>query len=138
MKKIIMLLAMAGLAVQLQAQEVHKKDVPSAVSTSFSSAYASAKDVDWKMDGGNYVAKFEMNDRDMFATYDASGKLIESKVELEKKELPAPILNYVKTTYKEDEVRDLYKVTDANGTVTYKGKVKGKMLVFDANGNIMN
>jgi len=79
MKKIILVLAMAVFAIQLQAQEVHKKDLPASVSTSFNSAYAAAKDVDWKMSGSNYTAKFEMNDRDMFATYDATGKLVESK-----------------------------------------------------------
>jgi hypothetical protein len=138
MKKIILVLVMALFAIHMQAQEVHKKDVPAAVSTAFSGAYASAKDVDWKTDAGNYVAKFEMNDRDMLVTYDASGKLIESKEKVEKRDVPPAILTYVKTTYKEDEVRDLYKVTDANGNVTYKGKVKGKMLVFDTNGNVMN
>jgi hypothetical protein len=79
-----------------------------------------------------------MNDRDMYATYDASGYLVESREELEKRDTPPAIMNFVRTTYNEDEVHDLYKVTDANGTVTYQGKVKGKMLVFDANGNIKN
>jgi hypothetical protein len=138
MKKIILVFVIGILAIGVNAQEVHKKDAPAAVSTSFNSAYAKAHDVDWKMEGSNYVAKFEMNDRDMFAVYDASGKLVESREELKRDDTPAAIMSYVKNTYKEDELKDFYRVTDANGTVTYRGKVKGKILTFDANGNMMN
>ena len=46
-------------------------------------------------------------------------------------------MEYVKKTYKEDEVKEASKITDANGTVTYEAEVKGKDLIFDSNGNFI-
>jgi cytochrome b subunit of formate dehydrogenase len=140
MKKLIFLLAIAGLFMQANAQEqkVSAKDVPAAVTTAFYKANPTIKDVDWSKTGINYVGGYEVDKVANSITYNVSGKLIESQTEIVSSALPTPAMNYVKLNYKEDEVKKAYKVTDANDVVTYKAQVKGKDLTFDSNGNFIN
>lgn len=137
MKKLILLLAIVGFITKSHAQKLMAKNVPVAVTNAFSKAYPLIKDVDWSKDGSNYEAEFDKGKVDKSVTYDASGKLIETEVEILASALPASVMEYIKKTYKEDEVKEASKITDANGTVTYEAEVKGKDLIFDSKGNFI-
>jgi hypothetical protein len=140
MKKLILLLAIAGLFMQTQAQvqKLMAKDVPGAVTAAFYKANPTTKDVDWCKNGVNYIGKFEVDKVANSITYDVSGKLIESQEEIVSAALPVPAMNYVKINYKEDEVKKAFKITDANYVETYKAQVKGMDLTFDSKGNFIN
>ena len=137
MKKLILSLAVAGFITNANAQKLMAKNVPVAVTNAFSKVYPSIKDVDWSKDGNNYEAEYDKGNFDKSVTYDASGKLLETEVEILASELPTSVMEYVKKTYKEDEVKEASKITDANGTVTYEAEVKGKDLMFDSKGNFI-
>ena len=137
MKKIILVLAIAGFVTEVQAQKLMAKNVPLAVTNAFSKAYPEIKDVDWSKDGSNFEAEYDKGKVDNSVTYNASGKLLETEVEILASELPTSVMEYVKKTYKEDEVKEASKITDANGTVTYEAEVKGKDLIFDSKGNFI-
>ena len=137
MKKLILLFIIAGFLTQAQAQKMMAKDVPGAVTAVFYKAHPTIKDVDWKRDGSNYEAEYDKGKLDKSVTYDASGKLLETEVEILASELPSSVMEYVKKTYKENEVKEASKITDANGTVTYEAEVKGKDLIFDSKGNFI-
>jgi hypothetical protein len=135
MKKLILLLAVAAFITQVKAQEVDTRDVPVVVITAFGTANPGmSSDVDWTREGDNYVAAYDMNHKDYFVVYDQSGTMVEKREKLSKNELPPSVLSYIRTNFKEDELRHATKITDANGHVTYKGKVKGQWLMFDQNG----
>ena len=51
--------------------------------------------------------------------------------------LPSGVMTYVKTNYKEDEVKEASKITTANGAVTYEAEVKGLNLIFDSKGSFI-
>lgn len=139
MKKLILVLALAGIITQAQAQKIESSNVPAAVTSAFNQAHQTVKKVEWKLqDGNNYEAEYKVGGVEMYAIYDASGNLVETKMEIENSALPAPVLSYVKQNYKEDEIRGASKITDANGVVTYAGKVKGMRLLFDSNGTFIN
>jgi hypothetical protein len=140
MKKLILLLAIAGLFIQAKAQEqkLIAKDVPGAVTAAFYKANPTIKDVSWSKKGANYIGAFEKDKVGNSVTFDVSGKLIESQEEIVTAALPTPAMNYVKLNYKEDDVKKAYKITDANWVVIYKAEVKGMDLTFDSNGNFIN
>ena len=135
MKKLILLFAIAGLFTQAQGQKLKAKDVPVAVTAAFEKAHPATKDVDWSKDGNNYEVEYDVNKTDMSITYNSSGKLMETEMEIKASALPAPVMEYVKTNYKEDEVKEASKITDASGIVTYEVEVKGMDLIFDSKGN---
>lgn len=137
MKKMILLLAAVGFITNLQAQKLMTKNVPLAVTNAFSKAYPGIKDVDWSKDGSNFEAEYDKGKIDKSVTYDATGKLIETEVEILASELPASVMEYVKKNYKEDEVKEASKITTANGNITYEAEVKGKDLIFDSKGNFI-
>jgi Tfp pilus assembly protein PilX len=138
MKKLLILLGVAGMLTQAEAQKMKSTNAPAAVTTAFNQAHSSVKKVEWKLkDGNNYAAEYKEGGVNMCATYDATGNLMETKMEIASSALPAPILSYVKQNYKEDEVKKSWKITDAGGTITYKAKVKDQHLLFDANGTFI-
>ena len=138
MKKLILLLAIAGFFMQAQAQKLVAKDVPAAVTAAFYTANPTIKDVEWSKNGINYVAGYDAEKAEISITYDASGKLINTKMKIVTSALPAPVMEYVKTNYKEDEVKKAFKITDEDGTVTYETKVKDMFLFFDSKGTFIN
>ena len=138
MKKIILMIAMAGLITQAKSQTVYQKDVPVIVVKTFTTSYPNVNDVDWSRDGNYYVAEYDVNETPMYVVYDMTGNYIQSKQKIKSSQLPISIMSYVKTNYKEDEIRRAYKLTDSNGVVSYKVKVKGDYLLFDADGNFKN
>ena len=137
MKKVILFLAILGFISQTQAQKIMSKNVPVAVTNAFSKAYPTIKDVDWSKDGVNYEAEYDQDKVDKSVTYSATGELIETEVEIAAAALPPSVMDYVKKTYKEDEVREACKITSANGIVTYEAEVKKIDLIFDSKGNFI-
>jgi hypothetical protein len=73
----------------------------------------------------------------MSALFEANGAMTESEMEIKVKELPAAILEYVKTNRKGAAIKEAAKVTKANGEVNYEAEVNGKDMIFDAAGNFL-
>jgi hypothetical protein len=140
MKKLLFLLAIAGFIMQTQAQveKLSAKDVPAAVTTAFYKSNPTIKDVDWTKSALNYIGAFEVDKVANSSTYNVSGKFIESQEEIVAAALPLPAMDYVKLNYKEDEVKNAYKITDANFVLIYKARVKGMDLTFDSKGTFIN
>lgn len=137
MKKIILALAIAGFFTKVQAQKLMTKNVPLAVTNAFSKAYPEIKDVEWSKDGINFEAEYDHDKVDRSVTFNAAGDILESEVKIKASELPAGVMEYVKKTYDEDEVREAARITDAKGLVTYEAEVKGNDLIFDSKGNFI-
>lgn len=137
MKKLILLLAIAGFFTQTQAQKLMASDVPKVVTAAFTKAHSTVTDVAWSKDGVNFEAEYDVNKADMSTTYSAAGIMIETEMEIAITALPASVLSYVETNYKEKEISEASKITAANGTVTYEAEVTGIDLIFDAKGTFI-
>ena len=137
MKKLILLLLIGGLFTKAEAQKLSAKDVPSAVMNAFNKAYPSIKDVDWSKKGDDYTASYDSKKVDNSVTYEVNGKLIETEIKIAPSTLPSGVMEYVKKNYKEDEVKEASKITDASGTVTYEAEVKDLDLIFDSKGDFI-
>lgn len=139
MKKVIIFLAAAAFALQVNAQtepeKIMDKDVPAAVSGTFTKTHPNASMVSWKKKDGKYVAEYDENSAKNWSIYDSSGKLVETVVKIKESEAPKAVFDYANTNYKDVMNKDYFKVTTTKGIVTYGVKVKDKKLIFDSMGN---
>lgn len=131
MKKLLGLLSMmAILTITANAQKVSVQKMPAPVKATFAKLHPNTK-VTWEMEGKNFEAGFTANGKETSEVYTAAGVLMETEVEIKVSELPAAVMAKLKGM----KITEAAKITKANGAVTYEAEVKGKDLVFDANGN---
>ena len=137
MKKLFGLLFI-GAVVSLTAcaQKMDAAKVPSPVKESFSKQFPGAT-AKWEKEEAKYEAVFKHQGHEMSALFDANGTMEESEMEIQVSELPAAVTNYVKTNHSGATIKEAAKLTKANGEVQYEAEVKGKDLIFDANGNFV-
>lgn len=139
--KILMTVAFAmGCTISLQAQKMNSTDVPANVKASLQKAYA-GKNVSWDKEDDNYEASFKQKDQETSIVLDASGTILETEVEISKKDLPAPILDALKKGYADYKIEEAAKIESPNGAITYEAEVeKGEKsfdLIFDATGKLL-
>jgi hypothetical protein len=139
MKKLIVFLAAAAFALQVNAQtqpeKITDKDVPTVVSGTFTKSHPNAKMVSWKKKDGKYAAEYDENSTKTWSIYDASGKLVETKTKIKESEAPQSVADYANKNHKDILGKEYFKMTDAKGAVTYGVKVNDKKLIFDSKGN---
>lgn len=149
MKKYFMLFVVAsGLTVASFAQskeknereEKHEKKehviVPESVKNSFAKQFPGITPK-WEMEDGNYEAEFKHMGHEMSAVFEPKGSMTESEMAIRVSQLPAPVLEFVKTNHKGATIKEAAKITKTNGEVNYEAEVKGKDLMFDASGKFL-
>ena len=140
MKKIIvttLLMGWLGLGCAM-AQDVKAKDVPAVVKDALVKKYPAATKVSWEKENGNYEANWGgTSGEDNSAQFSPAGAFVEYVKAIKVSELPAAVVAYVKQHYPGVTIKEAGKVTDAAGATSYEAQVKGKDLVFDANGNFV-
>lgn len=127
-------LSLAGITF---GQKVKEETVPSPVKAAFDKQYPDAKEVSWEKENAGYEVGFQWKGSDYSVLYDASGKVIETEVEIKVSELPAASIEYVKNKYPGSKIMEAAKITGADGTVTFEAEVKGMDLIFDSNGTFI-
>lgn len=137
MKKLFILVIAVLAAFSVSAQKVKENDVPSAVKEAFLKQYPNATEVSWEKENNNYEVNFDLKETDHSALFDVNGNLLESEEDIAVSQLPAGVMEYIKTNYGGKKVKEAERVTNADGTVTYEVEVKGKDLIFDSNGKFI-
>jgi len=137
MKKAVTMMVAGVITSFSFAQKIQEKDVPTTVKTSFNKTYPTAKEVKWDKEGNNYEASFDANEIDNSVLFDATGNEVETEVEIELNQLPSGVLEYVKTHYSNQKVKEAAKITDAKGAITYETELKGMDVLFDSNGKFI-
>jgi len=137
MKKLVFLLAAVASVSFANAQKVSDKEVPAAVKSALQKSHPNAKGLKWEKEKGNYEAGFEVGETDYSVLIDASGKILETEVEIKIDELPANAKAYVAKHYAGQKIKEAAKITDSKGVVTYEAEVKGKDLIFDNTGKFL-
>lgn len=110
-------------------------NIPDVVKRVLAKNYPNAKSVKWDKEDANFEASFKMNDLDNSILFDVKGNVLESEVAI--KELPKNVLEYLNKNYPNQKVVESAKITNAKGVVTYEAEIKGKDLIFDANGKFL-
>ena len=137
MLKLILTFVIAGFYMQAQAQNLRPIDIPFAVTAAFHQAYPSILAVSWNKAGNNFAVAYKADTLNRSVTYNSSGILFETNTEILEAALPDPVMKYMNENYKDNKVNETSEITDANGIVTYKTKIKGMELIFDSEGNFV-
>ncbi len=118
-----------------------QKNVPQPVNKAFSQKYPAATSVKWASEEANeWEAEFKLNGKEMSASFDNSGKWLESETEIAVKELPAAVsasLAKEFAGYKTDEI-SILESPELNGFEV--GLKKGDTVleaVFDNAGKVI-
>jgi hypothetical protein len=137
MKKITLIVALSLGVSASYAQTVKEAEVPAAVKEAFKKQHPTAKAEKWEKEDGNYEVEYDLNKSEASDVYDASGKLLQTEVEIKTSELPKAVSDYVTKNLAGKKISEAAKITESNGTVTYEAEVGKADYIFDANGNFV-
>ena len=116
--------------------------LPEAVVAAFNAKYAGAEEVRWGKESDNeFEAEFELNEKEMTASFDTSGKWMETEAKLSEEDLPAPILQTLKSQFGDYRIVQAESLEKAGETAVYEVKLeKGESeleVVLDASGKVV-
>lgn len=137
MKKSIFVLAGLMISLVASAQKLKESEVPSLVKEAFQKSYKDPKDVEWEKEDANYEVEFETGKTDQSVVYDTNGNVLETEIEINVAELPSAAKDYMAKNYKEAKIKEVKKITQSAGAINYEVEIKGKDIVFDANGGFV-
>jgi len=136
LSKLLPLLFLWAVTVSC-AQNIKYKEVPEMLKTSFQKSFPDAKNAKWEKEGNNYEVEAKMNNVETSVVMDAQGNVLETEVEIKTGELPAAALEYLKTNYAGQKIKEAARMTDNKQKITYEAEVKGKDIIFDGEGNFL-
>ncbi|SFF42486.1 PepSY-like domain-containing protein [Thermoflexibacter ruber] len=137
MKKIAFLFVFIFCFQMSYGQKVKNENIPLAVKDAFQVLYPNADKVNWGKEGQNYEASLKMDGKEISVVFDSAGKLLGKEEDIEISELPANAREYLSKSFPKSKIREVEKKTNAQGIIIYEVEIKGKELIFDANGNFV-
>ncbi len=137
MKKLfVFAVSFAAIGYSATAQKLDESKVPAAVKTSFAKKYP-GQQAKWENENGQFEAGDTKNGKSMSVLFTVDGTMTESEVDIAVKDLPAPVLAYVKAHYKGAAIKEGAKITNADGSVNYEAEVNKMDVLFDEKGNFL-
>ena len=125
-----------------QSQKPAEINIPAAVSSAFKAKYATVASPSWKMKGANYQASFRMNNEEMKAEFDNTGKWLQTENKIATTSLPSTVQAEIKKDFADYKTEDAHKVQSAAGGPAYTAKVvKGTEkyeVAFGADGKMIS
>lgn len=104
--------------------------VPTEVKAAFAKEFP-AKKANWEMEDSNYEAEFRMNGNDASALYDTKGHQKALEIAINKEELPANVMLYLKKNYPSNKITETAKITDDKKEITYEVEIKKERKLYD-------
>lgn len=123
------------ISTKVIAQDLKEKDVPTAVKAAFVKKYPEAKKVSWEKEKGNFEANWGgKSGEDNSVVFTPAAVFVEIVVAIPINQIPAGIAPYVAKHYNNAKIKEAGKVTDASGKHMFEVEIKGKDLIFNAEG----
>ncbi|NOX86420.1 MAG: hypothetical protein GXO86_10745 [Chlorobi bacterium] len=120
-----------GLLLAFSFNSCEQEKVPEKIKAAFNQKFPGAKEVDWDMEKNNvWEAEFEMNEKEMSATFDQNGKWLETETEIEEDELPAAVKETLNSQFKDYEV-DEAEYVESPETSGYEIELEGNKKEFE-------
>jgi hypothetical protein len=114
------------------------KMAPQNFPTGLSKLFPGVSNVDWDNEkDGTWEAEFVKNGIKTSVTFNNDGSLKEVEEKIELSQFPVPAQNYIKSNFPNKKMKDISKMTDSKGVVTYEAEVDDQDLIFDAQGNFL-
>ncbi len=137
MKNVVFIFAILFLQLGVTAQD---SDVPANVEKALKAKYPSTEYVDW-MVGDNYVANFWVGELYLEATFDKTGKWLETSTVLEEANLPSIILDGITKSLGEHYITYIVKIDKNDGSSVYivdaSTDDNSFQVTTDAKGNVL-
>jgi hypothetical protein len=137
MKNLIIILALSLGFGSAYAQKLKEADVPAAVKESFKKSYPAAKVEKWEKEGDLYEAEFMVGKVEHSVGMNAAGNVIETEMEIDVKDLPKAVSDYVTKNMPGKKIKEASKITTADGTNNYEAEVDGTDYIFDGDGKFL-
>lgn len=137
MKKLMGIMSAVLLASCANAQKVDVSKVPDVVKKSFTKNFTGVSSAKWDKEGKDYEASFKKDGHDMSALFMTDGMLMETETDIAVTELPAVVIEYVKTHYKGKAIKEAAIIIKANGVKNYEAEVDEMDVLFDASGKFL-
>jgi len=138
MKKLILMLAIAGFITSSYAQNLMVSEVPTVVTKAFNKTHKNIDTVQWSKVNDSYKACYNVEKKTMSYTYNTSGKLKLTEKEITLAELPTSVLSYVSDNHRGAPIKKSIKITTPAGKSSYMVKLKDLDLAFDSKGKFVN
>lgn len=139
MKKLIVTkLILFAFCLGAAAQKIRERNVPQSVRNIFHQQFPGIKKTYWGRDSVHYHVAFYTGKAPCTITYDSAGKVIITELQIPVEELPEEARKYIAGKYPNERYRDVGKLTDRNGAITYEVEVKGVVIVFDERGKVLS
>jgi hypothetical protein len=136
-KHIILSVLLVGFTITAVGQKV----APDAVKKAFDQKYTTATSVKWDSESANeWEVEFVMNSKQMSASYDNTGKWMETETEITSKELPVPVTTTLAkefSGYKTGEMSLLESPEMTGFEIALKNDKASSEVVIDANGKVL-
>lgn len=145
MKSIFLTTALTifSLTNKVVAQEMPQNQVPSVIVNNFQKQFPKAFDVEWELKGNLYQVEYEIGalGADHESWYNQTGKLVQHKEEISKKDLPQKVLSSIDKSFSLYRIDDVKKITETNN-VTYTLELKSFTeewkVAYDNNGKLLS
>jgi len=134
MKFIIVTYSLVIFNLHLNAQKLKSNEVPIKVREAFSKAYPAVKVEEWEKENIYYEAEFEIDKKEMSVSFDESGNMIETEIEILTTELPAPIKDYLNKNEAGKKIKEASKITNSKDLNTYEVDINKTDYIFDESG----
>jgi hypothetical protein len=118
-----------------------QKNPPENVKKEFLQKFVGAKSISWSSEKENeWEAEFRLNGNEMSACFDNSGKWLETEAEVSAKDLPAPVLNTLKSEFagfKTDEISTVENPEMKGYEISLKNKQTKLTVIIGADGKVL-
>lgn len=112
------------------------------VVNAFNVKYPSAKKVQWVKEGAEFEVEFELQETDFSATFDSSGKWIETESSIAFDKMPAAVRNTLQYSFAGYKIKETEKVDSekwgSGFEVLLKKKHDRRILVLNEKGEVIN
>ena len=126
MKKLMMILALLiTISFAASAQKLNASKIPAAVKDAFAKKFTAATAVEWgKENAKEYEAEFKLNGKSASANFLTDGSWVETEMEINISEAPAPVTAAVQKKHPGASIVKLYKIDNSKGALTYEAEIK--------------
>lgn len=119
------------------AQKISNKDVPLVVKEGLTKKFPGVKSLRWEKEGVNFEAEFHLNGHEMSANFDGNGNCLEVEEELSVNDLPNEAKTYLAKNLAGKKIKEVSKITNANGVITFEAELQQTDYMFDAEGHFL-
>jgi hypothetical protein len=107
MKKTLLSVFASGIVLMACGQN---PTPPKEVQTAFTKKFSSAQELKWEQEKNEWEAEFKLNGVEMSASFDNSGKWMETESEVKKEDVPAQVFKSIALKFNGFEIDEIEKV----------------------------